>query len=255
MLAEDLGRLIDLFVDEDVRRGQKRDTSRGYDVVRGDVAEGLGRGLQSLAQRFESARRLVRQTVVVVVLAVVAGCGSATADEPESAGSPDASQLVAQLSDLPAGYDIVPAESFPVSTEKILREPWSTSAAGLIRRERLSGYQAAFVSPSQTRIECNAALYRSTDAARRVYSSRMKAFAAFLAKTDGRALASPGIGEESDAHRFSLGGLPYYGIAWRYRNVLSTCASRRVTRSPEADLRTAASAQQERIESVLGARR
>jgi hypothetical protein len=109
----------------------------------------------------------VRQAVVVVVLAVVvAGSGSGTADEPESASSPDASQLVAQLSDLPAGHDIVPAESFPVSTEKILREPWSSSAAALIHRERLSGYQASFVSPSQTRIECNAALYRSTDAAR-----------------------------------------------------------------------------------------
>jgi hypothetical protein len=83
----------------------------------------------------------------------------------------------------------------------------------------------------------------------------MKAFAAFLAKDRRTPVGLSGIGEESEAHRFSLGGLPYYGIARRYRNVLSTCASRRVTRSPEADLRTVARAQQRRITGVLGHRR
>src|SRR5215471_543104 len=38
-----------------------RNTGGRYPVARGAVAERLGRGLQSLVQRFESARRLRRQ--------------------------------------------------------------------------------------------------------------------------------------------------------------------------------------------------
>lgn len=66
----------------------------------------------------------------------------------------------------------------------------------------------------------------------------------------------PKIGEETDASRFLLGDFRYYGVTWRFRNVLSGCvAGRWFVASPEADLQTAASAQQVRIESVLGARR
>jgi hypothetical protein len=102
------------------------------------VAEWLGRGLQSLVQRFESARRLI--TVLVFAL-VVAACGA-----PEQSGL-DAQQLVLQLSDLPPGYNLNSAESFPVRTSKILAEPFSASSSAIVRRERLSGYQAAFKSP------------------------------------------------------------------------------------------------------------
>jgi hypothetical protein len=176
---------------------------------------------------------------------VAAGCGTAEQSELE------AQQLVPQLSDLPAGYDAVPAESFPVATEKILHDqPWSAGAAGLIRRERIAGYQTSFVAPSQTRLECSAALYRTTDAAKKIYSLQTRAFAAFLGRIAGRALASPGIGEESTAHRFSLGGVPYYGVVWRFRNVLSSCTA--VVREPDPEeMLVVARAQQARIARAL----
>jgi hypothetical protein len=194
--------------------------------------------------------------VIVVVALAVAGCGSGTTDEPASAGGPDASQLVAQLSDLPAGYDFVPAESFPVPTERVVRDPWSASVRGLIRRERFSGYQAAFVSPSETRIECNAAVYRSPAAATEIYRARTSAFAEFAAESNGGRFRFPTIGEESSASRFRLGGSRYYGVTWRFRNVLAGCVSGRwFSRSPVADLQTVARAHQQRIAGVLGDRR
>jgi hypothetical protein len=42
----------------DNERAREVDTAVARMAVRGDVAEWLGRGLQSLVQRFESARRL-----------------------------------------------------------------------------------------------------------------------------------------------------------------------------------------------------
>ena len=55
------------------RHGGEEREDRGYDAVRGAVAEWLGRGLQSLVQRFDSARRLrMRATAVMVVLAALA---------------------------------------------------------------------------------------------------------------------------------------------------------------------------------------
>ena len=47
-----------LLQDATVVRREGAGTRRGYDAPPGDVAEWLGRGLQSLVQRFESARRL-----------------------------------------------------------------------------------------------------------------------------------------------------------------------------------------------------
>ncbi len=55
--------------------------------------------------------------VALLFLLAVAACG--TSDE----GGLDAQQLVPQLSDLPVGYDAVPAESFPVTLEDRARRP------------------------------------------------------------------------------------------------------------------------------------
>jgi hypothetical protein len=163
---------------------------------------------------------------------------------------------MAQLPDLPTGYDLVPAESFPVPTERVLREPWSVSARGLVRRERLSGYQAAFVSPSQTRIECNAAVYRSSTAATEVSRARTSAFAELVADSNSGQFRFPTIGEESSASRFQLGDSRYYGVTWRFRNVLAGCVSGRwFSRSPAGDLQTVAQAHQQRIAGVLRHRR
>ena len=51
-------------------------------TARGDVAEWLGRGLQSLAQRFESARRLPR------LLSPSSRSTSSILNSPENKGSP-----------------------------------------------------------------------------------------------------------------------------------------------------------------------
>src|SRR4051812_19354935 len=45
-----------------------RSTGGSYPVARGAVAERLGRGLQSLVQRFESARRLARRRSIALEL-------------------------------------------------------------------------------------------------------------------------------------------------------------------------------------------
>jgi hypothetical protein len=115
----------------------------------------------------------------------------------------------------------------------------------------MSGYQAAFVSPSQTRLECSAAVYRSKRAAKQVYRLRTSAFAAFVARTDGASLPFPRIGEETNASRFSLGDSRYYGVIWRFRHVLAGCTTGSFVASPEADLQTLATAQQERIARAL----
>jgi hypothetical protein len=230
-------------VDEDVRRGQKRDTSRGYDVVRGDVAEGLGRGLQSLAQRFESARRLVRGLVVVVSAALVlAGCGS----DPYESSTHDAQTLTPELSELPSGFSLDPGESFPVPTSKILAEPFSASSSALIRRERLYGYQAGFTSPRGRPIECTAAVYRSSAAARKVFRLRTESVAAFVAESGGRSLRVGTIGEESYGFRDDLEPVSHEAVAWRFRNVLSTCIG------PLAEILVIARVQQARIARALG---
>jgi hypothetical protein len=176
---------------------------------------------------------------------VVAGCGT----HPYESSTHDAQRLVPQLADLPPGFSLDPAESFPVPTSKILAEPpFSASLSAIIRRERLSGYQAAFTSPRGRPIECSAAVYRSSAAARKVYRLRT---ASFVAEFHARSLRAPTIGEETLASRFEGGQASYLGVTWRYRNVLSTCVSGEGS-SPRADMIVVARAQQERIESVLG---
>jgi hypothetical protein len=193
---------------------------------------------------------LVAFLASIMLAVVVAGCGT----HPYESSTHDAQRLVPQLADLPPGFSLDPAESFPVPTSKILAEPpFSASLSAIIRRERLSGYQAAFTSPRGRPIECSAAVYRSSAAARKLYRLRTQSVSAYVADLGGRSVRVTKIGEETSASRFKGGSASYFGIAWRYRNVLSNCVSGQGT--PRAEVLVVARAQQERIESVLGARR
>ncbi|MET0938835.1 MAG: hypothetical protein ABWY51_06405 [Gaiellaceae bacterium] len=164
----------------------------------------------------------------------VAACGTQEQREP-------AAQLVPQLSDLPPGFNLDPAESFPVPTSKILAEPFSASSSAIIRRERLSGYQAAFTSPLGHPIECSAAIYRSSASARKVYRLRTRSVNAFVVEV----LRVTRIGEETQAARFDFGAAQYLGVAWRFRNILSGCVAG--GSSPRAEILVVARAQQRRI--------
>jgi hypothetical protein len=211
--------------------------------LRGDVAEWLGRGLQSLVQQFESARRLL----LLALALLVTGCAAGSEPAPPPA-TPDAEQLVAHLSDLPVGFNLNVAESFPVPTSKILADPWQASSAAIIRRERVSGYQVSVTSPQAVRLQCSAAVYGSSAAARKVSTGG----ASFIADLHGRSLPVAEIGEETHAHRFDIGSAEYLGVAWRFRNVLSTCVAGGFTASPMAEILVVARAQQARIARVLG---
>jgi hypothetical protein len=202
------------------------------------VAEWLGRGLQSLVQRFESARRLLAALVLALV---VAACG--TQEQSESV----AQQLVPQLSDLPAGFDHVPAESFPVSLETVLAEPWSAGVRAMITRERLSGYQAAFWSPQRQPIQCSAAVYRSAFGATEVSRARRERF---VAELEGAPVRVQAIGAETRAYRYRLGDQLAVTLGWRFRHVLSSCTAAGRTVDVEA-LLVVARAQQTRIARIL----
>jgi hypothetical protein len=181
---------------------------------------------------------------------VVAGCGT-----PERQGL-DTEQFVPRLADLPAGFNLVLAESFPIPTTEILHDskifddPQSMGLAELIRRERISGYQIAFTSPRARQIQCSVAIYRSGAAARQVYRLRAKRVAAFVVEAGGRLMTTARIGEETDAHRFALGRVAYRGLTWRFRNVLSSCTTAGGEPSL-AEILVAARAQQARIASAL----
>lgn len=194
-----------------------------------------------------TAVRVRSSPLVALLLAlVVAGCGT-----PETNGL-DAEEFLPRLDDLPAGFNLVPAESFPVPTSKILSDPWSVSSAGLIRRERISGYQGAYKSPQAVNIECSAALYRSGAAAREVYRLRTRSVYAFIAELGGSPLPVAEIGAETHARRFEIGHAQYLGVTWRSGAVLSACVASGFTRSPMAEILVVTRAQQARIASALG---
>jgi hypothetical protein len=94
------------------------------------VAEWLGRGLQSLVQQFESARRLL--AALLLAAFALAGCGSGEVPSSASTSDLDASQLVLQLSDLPSGFRFNPAESFPTPLATILADPFLGGSSALI---------------------------------------------------------------------------------------------------------------------------
>lgn len=164
---------------------------------------------------------------------------------------PDARLLVVQLSDLPIGYNLVPAETFPIPLSKVLSDPWSASSSPIVRRERLSGYQIGFSTPEAERIECSAAVYRSTSAARAVYRLRTRSAAAFLAELGGRSLPAANIGEETDVVRFDIRGSQHLGVAWRFRNVLASCVTAGLSPPDEAQMVRVARMQQQRIGTTL----
>lgn len=180
--------------------------------------------------------------VVVSAVLVLAGCGT---DSYESS-THNAQRLVPELSDLPSGFSLDPAESFPVPTSKILADPFSDGSSALIRRERLYGYQAAFTSPRGHAIECTAAVYRSSAAARKVFRLRTKSVTAFVGESGGHSPRVGKIGEETYASHLDLGPASHDGVAWRFRNVLSTC----IGSLPE--ILVIARAQQARIARALG---
>ena len=185
-----------------------------------------------------------------VVSLFAVGCGSG-GGRPAQQTELAAQQLVPQLSDLPAGFNLNLAESLPVPTSKVLADPWQASSAAIIRRERVSGYQVSFTSPQAVRLQCSAAVYRSSAAARKVYRLRMTGGASFVADSGGRSLPVAEIGEQTHAHRFDIGPAAYLGVAWRFRNVLSTCVAAGFTTSPMAEMLVVARAQQARIASAL----
>ena len=61
----------------------------------------------------------------------------------------------------------------------------------------------------------------------------------------------PEIGEETDAYRFDIGGNEYVGVAWRYRDVLSTCGGNGSSTSTMAEILIVARAQQARIARLV----
>jgi len=187
-----------------------------------------------------------RARCVAVLLALVAAsCGTQHRSEL------DAQQLVPQVSDLPDGFNLIPAESFPIPNAKILGDPFLASSANIIRRQRISGYQIAFTSPKAARLECSAAVYRSSTAARDVYRLRKTSVASLLADVGGHPLRVVKIGQEAQTARFELGSARYVSVAWRFRNTLSTCTAGGFRTSPMAELLVVARAQQARIAQLI----
>ncbi len=147
---------------------------------------------------------------------LLAGCGGGddeasralTGPEHEAGLEPtrDPKYLVPQLSDLPARFSLVPGETFPTPLAWVLADPWSAGYAAVIRRERVAGYQTSFWNPVHERIECSAAVYRSSSGAGRVFRLRNERFRAFLAvRESGRPADVERIGEETTAFRFVIG--------------------------------------------------
>lgn len=180
----------------------------------------------------------------------LAGCGGATSGQTERLL--DARNLVAQLSDLPDGYDLVPAESFSVPLDRVLADPWATGSRALIRRERLSGYQAGFTTPSGRRLECSAAVYRSRAGATSIFSSRNRRFAAWVAARGGPAARAEKIGDMARAFRYSVPRADGYTVVWRFHEVLSSCASMGSDPPEAGEILRAARGQQARIARAVG---
>ena len=175
-------------------------------------------------------------------LAVAAACGTQEQSEP-------AAQLVPQLSDLPAGYDAVPAESFPVQLETVLADPRSAGIGETIRRERLSGYQTSFASPTSQRFECSAALVPlGRGAARTVFSLADAPRSSMPSLTDR--VAGP-VGCRADRSRDTCLSITTSAasmgprVAWRSRACPLSCVAARLRDVPDlAELLVVARAQQ-----------
>ena len=203
-------------------------------------------------------RSLALIVAAVLLLAACAGgdgtsrpaTTASAAAEPEP--TPDPKYLVAQLSDLPPRFTLVPGEKIPLTLASVLADPWSAGVANVIRRERVAGYETSFWSPERRRIECSAAVYRSIEGAKRVYRNRTRRFAAFLAASrSGRTIPVKQIGEETDAYRFEIRGSRGLTLGWRYRNVLASCETLGLHPADLREIVFVAMAQQARISRAL----
>ena len=89
-----------------------------------------GRVVRQRPAKPRTAVRVRSSPLVPLLLAlVVAGC-AAGSEQVLPPGIPEAEQFVAQLSDLPTGFNLNLAESFPVPTSTILADPWSGKLGG-----------------------------------------------------------------------------------------------------------------------------
>lgn len=192
--------------------------------------------------------------IAAIALAVAAcGGGDGRAQEAGREPTPDPKHLVAQLSDLPAGFSLVPGERFRTRLANVLADPWSAGHEDLIRRERVAGYQTAFWSPESGRIECAAAVYRSSRGAGEVFRLRNRGFEAFLAAgAVGRATGVERIGDQTKAYRYEIGHAKAVTVAWRYQNVLASCTALGLGPDDLRQIVGVALAQQQRIAGALG---
>lgn len=173
--------------------------------------------------------------------------------QAEREPAPDPKYLVARLSDLPARFSIVPGDTYPTSLASVLADPWSAGHTAIIRRERVAGYQTQFRSPESGRIECSAAVYRSSVGARDVFRYRAARFRAFAAAAHSRQPTRvERIGDETAMFRFERGRLKGLTVAWRYRYVLASCTKLRTRAADLRQIVEVATAQQRRISVAVG---
>jgi hypothetical protein len=202
--------------------------------------------------------------VSIAVLLVACGGGDEHASPPTAAPqtapeqdaepepTPDPKHLVPRLSDLPAGFSPVPGETIPTPTAGVLADPWSAGSAAVIRRERVDGYQTSFWNPERERIECSAAVYTTSKGAKEVFRLRTHRFRTFLAASQsGEPIRVGRIGAETRAFRFQIRRSQGLTVAWRDRNVLSSCTTMGSERDDLRQIVEVALAQQARISKAL----
>jgi hypothetical protein len=200
----------------------------------------------------------MRTSVVVAICAAAAfslvACGGRTTRPGEA--TPDPRYLVAQASDVPAGFVRESSETTgPTALQTVLQEPWSAGGAALIRRERIAGYRATFVSPEARRIECGVAVYRSTRGGSKVFRLRTRGFAALLATGKDppmRDVHVRRIGDETRAFYLRSEFAEGLIIVWRYRNVVSSCTLTGLSPGAKKRLLGVVLAQQSRVAAAVG---
>ena len=95
------------------------------------------------------------------------------------------------------------------------------------------------------RLQCSAAVHRSSAAARKVYRLRMTGGASFVADSGGRSPVAE-IGEQTHAHRFDIGPAAYSALRALSKRPVDDVAAG-FTTSPMAEMLVVARAQQARI--------
>lgn len=170
-------------------------------------------------------------------------------------GPPDPRFLVAQRSDVPAGFVRESSETGPTALQTVLHEPWSVGGTALIARERIAGYQATYVGPEARRIACGAAVYRSSSGGSRVFRLRTRGFAALMATGKDppvRVVRLGRIGDETRAFYVRSESAEGLIVVWRYRNVVSSCALTGLSAGAKKRLPGVVRAQQSRVAAAVG---